>query len=68
MTGLVRKSTLDMKYKIPDTIGLVTKIDFNAKVAEIENKIPDVAVSINESDFDAKLNNISNRGTLNQTK
>lgn len=57
-----------MKYKIPDTIGLVTKIDFNAKAAEIENKIPDVAVSINESDFDAKLNNISNRGTLNKTK
>ena len=67
MTGLV-KSTLNMKYKIPDTIGLVTKIDFNAKVAEIENKIPDVAAFINESDFDAKLNNISNRGTSNKTK
>ena len=68
MTGLVRKSTLNMNYKIPDTIGLGTKIDFNAKVAEIENKTPDVAVFINESDFDAKLNNISNRGTLNKTK
>ena len=26
--------------KIPDTSGLLTKIDYDAKITEIENKIP----------------------------
>ena len=28
--------------KIPDTSGLLTKIDYNAKIAEIENKKPSI--------------------------
>ena len=28
--------------KIPDTSGLLTKIDYNAKITEIENKIPSI--------------------------
>ena len=30
----------DLKKKIPDTCGLVKKLDHNAKITEVENKIP----------------------------
>ena len=30
----------DLKKKIPDTIGLVKKLDYSAKITEIEGKVP----------------------------
>ena len=33
----------NQKKKIPHTIGLVKKIDYYAKITEIEGKIPDVS-------------------------
>ena len=35
--------TKQLKNKIPDTSGLVKKIDYNTKITEIESKIPDVS-------------------------
>ena len=32
-----------MKNKIPDTSGLVKKLDYNAKITEIENKITSIS-------------------------
>ena len=33
----------NQKTKIPDTNGLVEKIDYNTKITEIEGKIPDIS-------------------------
>ena len=32
-----------LENKIPDTSGLVKKLDYNAKITEIENKIPSIS-------------------------
>ena len=32
----------ELERKIPDTIGLVKKVDYNAKITEIEGKIPSI--------------------------
>ena len=33
----------ELERKIPDTIGLVKKVDYNAKITEIEGKIPSIS-------------------------
>ena len=33
----------ELKNKIPETVDLVRKTDYNAKITELENKIPDVS-------------------------
>ena len=33
----------DLEKQFPDTSGLVKKIDYNAKIAKIENKVPNVS-------------------------
>ena len=33
----------ELEKKIPDTIGLVKKTDYNTKITEIEGKIPDIS-------------------------
>ena len=33
----------DLEKKIPHTSGLVKKLDYNAKITEIENKIPNIS-------------------------
>ena len=34
---------VELERKIPDTIGLVKKVDYNAKITEIEGKIPSIS-------------------------
>ena len=47
---------------------MVKKIDFNAKVTEIEGKIPDVSNLVKNTDFDTRLKTISARVTKNKSK
>ena len=37
------KKIIDADKNIPDTIKLIKKTDYNAKICEIENKIPNVS-------------------------
>ena len=48
---------LELENKIPDTIRLAKKLDYNAKITEIENKIP----SITDLATNAALNAIENK-------
>ena len=56
----------NQKTKIPDTNGLVEKIDYNTKITEIEGKIPDISNLATKTALTAienKIPNISNLAT-----
>ena len=44
----------NVDIKIPNTSGLVKKIDYNTKIREIENKIPRVTVLMTAAAFQYK--------------
>ena len=48
------KKIENVDIKIPNTSGLVKKIDYNTKIREIENKIPSVTVLMTAAAFQYK--------------
>ena len=55
----IRKLVMQIK-KIPDTSGLVKKIDFSSKITEIEGKIPKISGLATNSALTAVGNKIPN--------
>ena len=66
----------DLEKKIPDTSGLVRKLDYNAKFSKIpsitgltstsaltavENKIPNISNLVKNTDYDTKISDIEKR-------
>ena len=53
---------------MPDTSGLVTKTDYNAKITEIENKVSSIkgsATTTALTPVENKIPNVSNLGNKN---
>ena len=68
-SGFVLKTKYDTNIKIPDTIGLFNKTDYNAKITEIENKIPSISGLATNAALTTVENKIPNNSSLvkNQT-
>ena len=68
-SGFVLKTKDDTNIKIPDTIGLFNKTDYNAKITEIENKIPSISGLATNGALTTVENKIPNNSSLvkNQT-
>ena len=54
----------NQKTKIPNTINLVKKSDYNTKISEIENKIPSISGLATTSALTAVENKISSVSNL----
>ena len=54
----------DLEKKIPDTCELVKKLDYNAKISEIESKIPSISGLATNSALTAVENKIPNVSKL----
>ena len=89
ISGFVLKTKYDTdksesERKISDTIRLVQKLDYDAKITEIENKIPnisgiattsaltavenEIANLVTKTDFDTKLIRLNDKINSNKTK
>ena len=60
----LEKKISDADKKIPDTSGLVKKLDYNAEITELENKIPSIGVLPTTSALTAVDNKISDVSSL----
>ena len=58
----------DLEKKIPHTSGLVKKLDYNAKITEIENKIPSISGLATTSALTSLENKIPNISSLVKKK
>ena len=58
----------DLEKKIPHTSGLVKKLDYNAKITEIENKIPSISGLATTSSMTAPENKTTNISSLIKKK
>ena len=69
VTRFVLKTKYDtdkskLEKKIPDTSELVKKLDYNAKITEIENKIPNISGLATNVAWTAVRNKIPNISSL----
>ena len=66
-SGLEKKIS-DADKKIPDTSGLIKKLDYNAKFSEIKIKIPSISSSATDYALTAIENEISDVSNLVKKK
>ena len=68
-SGFVLKTKYDTNIKIPDTVGLSNKTDYNDKITETENKIPSISSLATNAALTIVENKIPNHSSLvkNQT-
>ena len=60
----LEKKLSDAEKRIPDTSGLVKKIDYNSKITEMESKIPSISGLVTNSALTAVVNKIPDVITL----